>query len=675
VIVPYLLSIVLAAADPPAAPADTVLVLPEVRVERERVLGEARRRLPTAFVAEVATGASGRALESLSEALAEVAGVRVEQYGGLGAFSTVSLRGAPPGQVSVFLDGVPLTSAAHGVVNLADLPATAIERIEVYRGLAPLGLGVASPGGAINVVTVSAPELREARIARGAFGTWEARASVGSHHGDFAGFVHAGVQSSRGDFPYPDDNGTPFNAADDSTSRRVNAAFDAATVLGRLTWRPSPSLTVTGREDVFHRAQGVPGLGAVPAYRTHLDFLRSRSRLEVTRAGSGGTPGVRVSAGLDRERTRFRDPAAELGLGAHDSDDRLAGEDLRAELEWPRLAQALAFAMSGSLRGERARLGDAADAFPDPPESRRSGAGASAALQFRPFGDRLVLHAGERWDRIHDRLSWTEVAGVAGGSDVERTLSVPQIGVLWAPGGGIDLRANWTDAWRAPDFLELFGNQGSVLGNPALVPERGRNLDYGASWSGLLTQRYEARLECAHFESRDENLIVYLPHSQSSVRAENISRARNAGEEVSLHVRAPSGVAITGALTTLRSRDEGSVPFWYGRRLPQRPSWQGYGRLDWTSGRIRAMADVQAIGDNFLDRANLQSVPRRVLIGASLSLAVREVLRVTLEVKNLGDDHAVDVGGFPLPGRAVFASCDLRLRGAGDYSPRDRGAP
>src|SRR5262245_32389276 len=100
-----------AASHAAAAPRDSVvLTLPEVRVVRERALSEAGRRRPTAFVAELAAGRSNRALESLSEVLAQAAGVRVQQYGGLGAFSTVSLRGAPAGQVSVFLDGEPLTS-------------------------------------------------------------------------------------------------------------------------------------------------------------------------------------------------------------------------------------------------------------------------------------------------------------------------------------------------------------------------------------------------------------------------------------------------------------------------------------------------------------------------------------------------------------------------------------
>src|SRR5262249_12530446 len=153
---------------------------------------------PTAFVTDLSVRASGHALESLSETLIQAAGVRVVQYGGLGAFSTVSLRGAPPGQVSIYLDGVPLTSAAHGVVSLADLPVTALDRVEVYRGLSPLALGVATPGGAINLVTVDSLGVREAGVTRGSFDTWEARATGGVSRGPISALLHAGYQGSRG---------------------------------------------------------------------------------------------------------------------------------------------------------------------------------------------------------------------------------------------------------------------------------------------------------------------------------------------------------------------------------------------------------------------------------------------------------------------------------------------
>jgi iron complex outermembrane receptor protein len=643
------------------APRDTVVVLPEVRVDRERPLSDARRRMPTAFVSEIPTGAAGRALESLADVLGEVAGVRVTQYGGLGAFSTVSLRGAPPGQVAVFLDGAPLTSAARGVVNLADLPLTAIERIEVWRGLAPPGLGVAAPGGAINLITRVVPEAGEVRVVRGAFDTWEARASGGGSRGSLSALLHAGLQRSAGDFTYPDDNGTPYNPADDSMSTRVNHRLDAANATAALTWRAPEAAVVTGRGEVFHKAQGVPGLGAVPAWRTHLELLRTRGQIEAARPGAGPVPHARLRAGLEGERTRFRDPDAELGLGRHDTDDRFAGHEAALELEWPRVVAPLAFSVGGSLRGERSRLSNRADGFADPPPSTRATRGAHAALQLRPLGERLIVHAGWRWDRLDDRRRWNDVGGGARAAATARTLTSPQLGVRARVAAGLELRANWARAERAPDFLELFGNQGSVLGNPELAAERGENRDAGLAWAGTLAG-IGARFEAAAFASEATNLIVYVRHSQSSARAENVARARIRGGEGTVTLRR-GALGATLALTAMTSRDQGPVPYWNGRDLPQHPRWQGHGRLDWTRGALRVTADVQAIGDNALDRANLQWVPARTLLGAAMSWRVTARARITVEGRNLGDDHVSDVGGFPLPGRALFVSCDARLGG------------
>jgi len=658
---------------------DTVVVLPGVKVQRTRAEGEARRRMPTASVTELEAGASGRALETLADLLEDAAGVRVHEYGGLGAFSTVSVRGAPAGQVAIFLDGTPLSSASHSVVSLGDLPATAIERIEVYRGSAPLGLGPAAPGGAIHLVTVASPELRAVRVMRGAFGTWEARGSAGGRRGPLSGLVHAGHQYSRGDFPFPDDNGTPLNPDDDGLSPRVNNRFAATSALGRIAWQVTPRWRLGGHANLFHKAQGVQGLGAVPAYDTHLSFTRALGRIDAARAGAGSMPGIRLAAGRSGERTRFRDPGPELGLGYHDTDDRSGGGDLALELDWRRLPHGLAVAVGGAVRWEWSRLADAADGHPDPPESRRLTAGGGVNLQWRPRGERLVLHLAARRDRIEDRLHWVEVAGVAGGSEVRRTLDSPQLGVRVALPARLELRSNVSAARRAPDFIELFGNQGSVLGNPELGPERSRNADVGLSWRGPSWSRggrpLAVAFDLAHFETRAEDLVVYVLHSQSSVRAENISRARLSGEELSVRLVTPKGIALTGGFTRMSTRDEGPVPHWYGRRLPLRPALQGFARVDWRRGRFRAVGDLHYIGENYLNRSNLDLVPDRVLAGASLSFGPEAGgPRFTLEGKNLGDDRVSDVGGFPLPGRAVFASCELRL-GATPSSPPSHGEP
>jgi iron complex outermembrane receptor protein len=648
--------------------ADTLIVLPEVLVERERALSDARRLLPTAFVTDLSTRASDRAVQSLADVLSEAAGVHVEQYGGLGSFSTVSLRGAAPGQVTIFLDGVPLTSAAHGVVSLGDLPANAIERVEVFRGLGPLGLGVATPGGAVNLVTVSSPDVRELHVSRGSFSTWEGRGTAGLERGPVGLLVHAGYQRSAGDFRFLSDNGTPLNLADDRVESRLNDHFDAWNALGSLTWRPRRGWRVLAREDVFDKVQGLPGRGTVQALATRLSFLRALSLVEASREGTRLAPRVTLRLSADRERSRFRDlflpDRGELGQVRHDSDDPSAADAATLSLAWARPAEWLALEVAGSLGRERADSRDAADSLPDPPTSRRFSRGAVASLQLRTPDGRLVLHAAQRWDRIEDHLNDVAAESLVVHTDVTRALASPQLGARLGLLAGLELRANWTRASRAPEFIELFGGRGSVTGNPSLLPETAENWDAGAAWRGRI-QGAPAWLEWAHFHSEARDLVVYVENSATTVRARNFNRARIRGDEWSAHLEPAPRLILTAAWMWQSAINEGPLPvFWVGKRLPGRPSRQIFARLDWRAGGrlgLRTSADLEVIGDNVLDPYNLDRVPERRLVGASLSVApFGEALRFTLEGKNLGDDRAEDVDGFPLPGRSVFLACGWR---------------
>jgi hypothetical protein len=86
------------------------------------------------------------------------------------------------------------------------------------------------------------------------------------------------------------------------------------------------------------------------------------------------------------------------------------------------------------------------------------------------------------------------------------------------------------------------------------------------------------------------------------------------------------------------------------------------GSLDWRRGRLRLGGDVAYVSEDFLDRYNRQPVPARTLWGATASLGIAgDALRVTVQGKNLGDNRVADVGGYPLPGRTLFLSCETRL--------------
>jgi len=135
------------------APSAPPTQLPTVEVRGQRS-GEAQLNRDTStFATVIDTSDAASRVQSAAEILAESVGVQVQRFGGLGAFSTVSVRGSTPNQVEVYLNNVLLNRANAGLVDLGNLPLDNVERIEIYRGFAPLQLGAGSIGGAINLVT------------------------------------------------------------------------------------------------------------------------------------------------------------------------------------------------------------------------------------------------------------------------------------------------------------------------------------------------------------------------------------------------------------------------------------------------------------------------------------------------------------------------------------------
>ena len=90
---------------------------------------------------------------SVDELLKRTVGVDVRRTGGVGSVSRISVRGVGGKGLKVFIDGAPI-SAVDGMFELDNLPIQLVDRIEVYKGIAPAYLGADALGGAINLVII-----------------------------------------------------------------------------------------------------------------------------------------------------------------------------------------------------------------------------------------------------------------------------------------------------------------------------------------------------------------------------------------------------------------------------------------------------------------------------------------------------------------------------------------
>ena len=99
-----------------------------------------------------------------------------------------------------------------------------------------------------------------------------------------------------------------------------------------------------------------------------------------------------------------------------------------------------------------------------------------------------------------------------------------------------------------------------------------------------------------------------------------------------------------------------------GKKLPYRPTWKTYGRIEGYghvpgAGELGLALEVEHIAGDVLDHANLIENPPRILFGVSAWIELLEgQLRATLNIRNITDAKVLDFQGYPLPGPTAMAS-------------------
>jgi iron complex outermembrane receptor protein len=650
---------------------------------------EARGEDPTAFATVVDTRTAPARVETLAEALAETVGVQVRRFGGLGDFSTISVRGSSAGQVQVYLDGVPLSRGESEAVNLSNLPLDAVERVEVYRSTTPLGFAQSGPGGVVNIVPRrpgDAP-LTGASVSYGSFDTRKVDLVRSARVGDwdYLGFAH--YLGSAGDFTFLNDLGTTANPGDDRVETRRNNAFNLGNLTGRVGWRPAGPLAAALTTDTFVRDEGVPGVGSVQALDTSLRTVRQLAHLDGKLTSPGDLPlDTDASTYVVWERDRFRDPHAEISLAPTDTVNESTASGGQVVVRSALGAHHVPGVMA-AIGHERFAEHDDLDPRPAPPDRTRLRGTLAGQDEIVAWRDRLSIVPALRWEIFRDDFpgeSGVPAPAQSSGTQINDFLS-PRLGVRVTPVAPLTLLGNVGRWAREPNLTELFGTRGVVVGNPDLEPEKALNADVGFRLAvppfGPLAG---ASLEYAWFRNQVDDLIVFVQNSQNIIRPENVTSALVRGQEVAARAQLWRRIGLAANYTHQDARDDGDVSFLRGKQLPGRPADEAFAHVElgWSPKRPlpyaparlwpgRVYYEINVIADNFLDRANVRRVDSRLLHDAGIEIRLPlPGVALTFEGKNLGDDRTRDVLGFPLPGRSFFATLTWGLgRSEGDDAP------
>jgi len=584
----------------------------------------------TAQVTRVDAAAYAGELRSTAELVATAPGTAVHRLGDEGQLATVTLRGSSTDQVLVLLDGIPLTSAAGGTVDLSTIPQGLIDHIDVLRGDAAARYGAGALGGVVNVVT-KAPGAHQgdADLSYGAWNTLSISASDGAVAGPASGSLALSLFRSDGDFTFARNLTPDLGTAGQQQTRQNNQSLS----LGALGAGSLGSGTLGTLHTALQGAFVDRGLAGTEFDLTPHDHAREGRGLW----GLSWTL-PHAMGPFDLEL---------IGHGRADSlDVQLQGPGSADQLD---LEAGLEAALSGSVGFERLSLSvsvadealDASDGSPS-----RGTVAASAADRLTFFSERLAIVPAARVEEVGQFFGFS-----------------PKLGASFFPPGlpglgssPLELRANVGQGFRAPTFGELYLQQGIAQPNPNLSPETNLSADVGASlrWARTL-------FSVTGFISRYDNLILYEFFPPQEAKPFNAGKSLVEGIEGEVAARPLRSLTLVASYTFINAYDNDPASYTYGRALPFKPAQHAHGRASWQYGRLRASLEADLATGQTLNKAATLSIPGHSELDAAVGFRLwnRPAVWLTGEVRNLLNDQTPDTFGYPLPGLAFFASLHL----------------
>ena len=574
--------------------------------------------------AEIQTSAPS----GIEDVLSRVTGIYVDQAGSAGGFMSMYLRGAENSHLLILLDGVRLndpTTTRGSTYDLSSIDVNQIERIEVLRGPASAVYGGEALAGVIHFIT------RRAAV-NGIAGTGYAMVGGDDErsHGALLDLGNGRLQAQ-------------LNAGHtESGESGDDATFDLDSVSGSLRLPDAGWFTAgvfAGRverdSEAFPDDSGGPRL-AVNRELTDRTSTDRRYGADL-RLGDSDDLQLKLKASVFDREARDDNAAIDAGVRfpvpAFVSDTDFQRRDIALSVN-RNLRTGASLVAGAELADEDGQLDSVGDFF---------GSGSPQTLNFSldreatavflegrfPLLSGLTGQLGLRHDRVDEGDS----------SDSETT---PHLGLVWAlPDNATTLKANYNEGFKPPSFFALGFPLG---GNPALDPERSRNVDLTVS------RRIDAAgsvLQLGVFRTRYEDLVDFDSDTFTNINRGTIV-IQGIEPELDLRINRHWHVQANASLLDIDERD-GLQPL---RNRPERKAAANLAH-DFDGGHT-AFVGVSYSG-HFLDRSNPTGDIRMssfTVVNAAGSLRFG-ALRVSLGIDNLLDEAYEQFVGFPAQDRRM----------------------
>ncbi|MBE9610983.1 TonB-dependent receptor [Chitinilyticum piscinae] len=625
--------LIVAAAFAPVAAFAAPTQLDEVVVTAARVPTQAEQ-LPVSTTVITASDIAASPATSIAELLSAEVGIRSFNNSGSQYSAPIDLRGfgvTASSNTLILVDGVRQNTNDLAAPNLAGLPLSAIERIEIVRGSGAVAYGGGTTGGVINIITRKAKANSisgEGSLLAGSDRYREVNGSIRAAGELFA--LDAFVQSLRTDH-YRDNNAERVDAGGAGVSLNHDTGSVRAFVrISDQNLRLPGGRTVdpaTGLDEMHDDPRGTS---------TPDNFMDTDSHtLGISVNQDIGANGVLLADAARRDK----DTRALYRSGWGDWWDERELEETTASVRYEHRFAA-GHQLIGGMDLLDSRMDGRSGATPQPSvraEQRHHGIFAQGLFQVQPQTT-LTLGARRQW--IDEEIR--DLGGGGGNHQTDTALNAWEAGLRHALTKEWSAYARIGKSFRLPNADEL------AYLTEALRPQTSLDKEVGIQWQIATAS---ARLAVYRYDLEDEIHFNKLAGGGWGSNV-NLDPTRRQGIELEGSWQLNEQWRVLGNTSwqdaTFRSGSAGGIDL-AGNRVPMTPEWLANAGVRWMPMPALGIgAEVQYVGKQRLDNDQSNQFAAQLaaytLFNVKLDYRFNPTLSASLVVNNLFDQDYASYG-------------------------------
>ncbi len=658
--------------------------------------------------------------KTIGDALAKAPGLKLREAGGVGSDMQLMLDGFSGNHVKIFIDGVPQEGAGRAF-DINNLPANYAERIEVYKGVVPVGFGTDALGGVVNIVTNKQRRrwFLDASYSYGSFNTHKSYVHFGQTFKNGLTYEINAFQNFSDNNYYIDNYITEFgeDGVTESTDRntiyhvrRFNDRFHNEAVIGKIgvvdkAWADRLMLSFTYSNFYKEIQTGVyqyivfgdkhrKGHSFVPALEYSKKDLLTKGLDVIFTANYNHNLTQNIDTATYKYNWRgdrkYTGSPGEQSYQDNESKNTNWNTSFTTNYHIGTVHSfTLNHVFSSFERTTRSFVAGSSSIsdFDIPKITRKNITGLSYRLMPSERWNLSVF--GKYYNQYNEGPVSQSSDGVGNYVNYSRRTSSLGYGVAgtYFIVDNLQAKLSYEKAYRLPTTDELFGDEDLEAGQTDLNPENSDNLNFNLSYThqfgrhGLYVEGSLIYRDTKDYIKRGLDAIGGMSYGIY----ENHGRVKTKGFNVTLRYSYARWFSVGGTFNNINARDderylaEGTLQesFSYGQRIPNQPYTFANFDANFTWHNLFGKGNVLTVGyDGFYqhefplywERMGDPSTKSRVPEQLSHNLTIGYSLKngrynISLECRNFTDEKLYDNFSLQKAGRAFYGKFRVYLGG------------